>query len=152
MKVPWPRSMPWDAIPPSPSRSSTPRPTTWWPVKDNQPTLHADIKSYFETAPSDEVAQVETVGKDHSRIEVRAHTVSHVVDWITAERCYPGAPRFKRAAWDPKYLMEILGELRVNLDLLPCDRLQRGDQARQYGIVPDLWATRCRCNGLLIGR
>ena len=79
-------------------------------VKDNQP-LHADIKSYFETAPSDEVAQVETVGKDHSRIEVRAHTVSHVVDWITAERCYPGAPRFKRAAWDPKYLLEILGQL-----------------------------------------
>jgi predicted transposase YbfD/YdcC len=63
-------------------------------VKDNQPTLHADIKSYFETAPSDEVEQVETVGKDHGRFEVRAHTVSHVVDWYAAQRSYPGAPRF----------------------------------------------------------
>jgi len=63
-------------------------------VKDNQPTLHADIKSYFETAPSAEVEQVETVGKDHGRIEVRSHAVSHVVDWYTAQRSYPGAPRF----------------------------------------------------------
>jgi len=65
-------------------------------VKDNQPTLHADIKSYFETAPSDEVEKIETVGKDHGRIEVRNHTVSHVVDWIASDRSYPGAPRFPK--------------------------------------------------------
>jgi predicted transposase YbfD/YdcC len=63
-------------------------------VKDNQPTLHADIKSYFETAPSGEVERVETVGKDHGRIEVRTYTVSHVVDWYAAQRSYPGAPCF----------------------------------------------------------
>jgi predicted transposase YbfD/YdcC len=63
-------------------------------VKDNQPTLHADIKSYFETAPSGEVEQVETLGKDHGRIEVRTHKVSQVLDWYAAQRSYPGAPRF----------------------------------------------------------
>jgi predicted transposase YbfD/YdcC len=63
-------------------------------VKDNQPTLHADIKSYFHTAPSGEVERFETLGKDHGRIELRAHTVSHAVDWIASERSYPGAPRF----------------------------------------------------------
>jgi len=63
-------------------------------VKDNQPTLHADIESYFETAPSGEVERIETVGKDHGRFGVRAYTVSHVVDWYAAERSYPGAPRF----------------------------------------------------------
>lgn len=63
-------------------------------VKDNQPTLHADIKSYFDTAPSGEVERFETLGKDHGRIEVRAHTVSHTLDWIASERSYPGAPRF----------------------------------------------------------
>jgi len=63
-------------------------------VKDNQPTLHADVKSYFETAPSSEVDRLETVGKEHGRLEVRAHRVSHVVDWLASERCYPGAPRF----------------------------------------------------------
>ena len=65
-------------------------------VKDNQPTLHGDIKSYFETAPATEVEQVETVGKDHGRIEVRNHKVSHVVDWIASDRSYPGAPRFPK--------------------------------------------------------
>jgi len=63
-------------------------------VKDNQPTLHADIKSYFATAPSLEVERVETVGKDHGRFEVRTYTVSHVVDWYAAQRSYPDAPRF----------------------------------------------------------
>jgi predicted transposase YbfD/YdcC len=63
-------------------------------VKDNQPTLHDDIKSYFDTAPVNEVEKVETIGKDHGRFEVRMHTVSHTVDWYNAERSYPGAPRF----------------------------------------------------------
>ena len=67
-------------------------------VKDNQPTLHAEVKSYFETAPSSEVERVETVGKEHGRLEIRAHTVSHVVDWTTSERSYPGAPRFPKLA------------------------------------------------------
>jgi predicted transposase YbfD/YdcC len=67
-------------------------------VKDNQPTLHAEVKSYFDTAPSGEVERCETVGKEHGRLEVRTHTVSHVVDWTTAERSYPGAPRFPKLA------------------------------------------------------
>jgi predicted transposase YbfD/YdcC len=65
-------------------------------VKDNQPTLHADIESYFETAPSGEVERIETVGKEHGRIEVRTHKVSHVVDWYASERSYPGAPRIPK--------------------------------------------------------
>jgi predicted transposase YbfD/YdcC len=65
-------------------------------VKDNQPTLHADIESYFETAPPAEVEKVETVGKDHGRFEVRNYTVSHKVDWYPAQRSYPGAPRFSK--------------------------------------------------------
>src|ERR1700720_556753 len=44
-------------------------------VKDNQPTLHADIKSYFDTAPSGEVERSQTLGKEHGRLEIRAHSV-----------------------------------------------------------------------------
>ncbi len=76
-------------------------------VKDNQPTLHADVKSYFETAPSSELERFETVGKEHGRFEVRAHTVSHVVDWIGSERSYPGAPRF------PKLVAIAMVETRI---------------------------------------
>jgi len=65
-------------------------------VKDNQPTLHADVKSYFDTAPAAEVESCQTLGKDHGRLELRAHTVSKVVDWIASERSYPGAPRFPK--------------------------------------------------------
>jgi predicted transposase YbfD/YdcC len=65
-------------------------------VKDNQPTLHADIESYFETAPPHEVEKVETVDKGHGRFEVRNHTVSQVVDWYAPQRSYPGAPRFPK--------------------------------------------------------
>src|SRR6202040_455102 len=65
-------------------------------VKDNQPTLHADVESYFETAPPAEVDKVETVDKDHGRFEVRNYTVSQVVDWYAAQRSYPGAPRFPK--------------------------------------------------------
>jgi predicted transposase YbfD/YdcC len=65
-------------------------------VKDNQPTLHADIKSYFDTAPCGEVERYETVGKEHGRLEIRAHTVSHSVDWIASDRSYPGAPQLPK--------------------------------------------------------
>ena len=63
-------------------------------VKDNQPTLHAEIDSYFATAPAAEVENIETIDKEHGRLEVRTSSVSHRLDWYAAERSYPGAPRF----------------------------------------------------------
>jgi hypothetical protein len=54
----------------------------------------AKIESYFATAAAAEVEKVETIDKDHGRIEVRNYSISHQVDWYTAERSYPGAPRF----------------------------------------------------------
>jgi len=65
-------------------------------VKDNQPTLHAEIESYFATAPEAEVETIETIDKEHGRFEVRNYSVSHQVDWYAAERSYPGAPRFAK--------------------------------------------------------
>jgi predicted transposase YbfD/YdcC len=65
-------------------------------VKDNQPTLHAEIKSYFDTAPSNQVERAQVVEKDHGRLEIRTHTVSHEVGWTTPERSYPGAFRFPK--------------------------------------------------------
>jgi predicted transposase YbfD/YdcC len=90
----WSRSTPWDANPTIAQSIRDAEADYLLAVKDNQPTLHADIKSYFDTAPSGEVERFETLGKDHGRIELRAHTVSHAVDWIASERSYPGAPRF----------------------------------------------------------
>jgi predicted transposase YbfD/YdcC len=65
-------------------------------VKDNQPTLHAEIKSYFDTAPSDKLERSQTTEKGHGRLEIRSHTVSHEVEWTAPERSYPGAFRFPK--------------------------------------------------------
>jgi hypothetical protein len=50
-------------------------------VKDNQPTLHAKIESYFATAPVAEFENAETIGKDHGRFKLRNCSVSHQVDY-----------------------------------------------------------------------
>ncbi|MGH8649954.1 MAG: ISAs1 family transposase, partial [Burkholderiales bacterium] len=67
-------------------------------VKDNQPTLHAEIKSYFDTAPQSEVKRSKTTEKEHGRLEIRDHAVSHNLDWYGTARSYPGAPRFPHIA------------------------------------------------------
>src|ERR1700738_564312 len=64
-------------------------------LKGNQPTLEADTKDYFDTAPAAELEVKTTVEKGHGRIETRTYTASSKVDWITSERSYPGQPRFK---------------------------------------------------------
>jgi predicted transposase YbfD/YdcC len=63
-------------------------------VKDNQPTLHGEIESYFATAPATEIETFKTLDKEHGRLEMRTYKVSRKVDWIAAERSYPDAPRF----------------------------------------------------------
>ncbi len=65
-------------------------------VKQNQPTLYSDMRSYFKTAPLQEIETVETIDKGHGRVETRIHKVSTYADWLNAQRTYPGAPRFKR--------------------------------------------------------
>jgi predicted transposase YbfD/YdcC len=63
-------------------------------LKGNQPTLEADVKNYFDTAPAAELAVKTTVEKGHGRIETRTYTVSGNVDWIVSARSYPGQPGF----------------------------------------------------------
>ena len=46
------------------------------PLKGNQPTLEAEVKSSFETAPADELVAKTTVEKGHGRIETRVYAAS----------------------------------------------------------------------------
>lgn len=59
-------------------------------VKDNQPSLHDDIKRYFDDAPDTELQTVQITDGDHGRIEVRRHVVSHTVDWLAGDSRFPG--------------------------------------------------------------
>jgi predicted transposase YbfD/YdcC len=63
-------------------------------LKGNQPTLEADVQTYFDSAPAEETMSKQTVEKGHGRIETRTYTASSVVDWIASDRSYPGQPRF----------------------------------------------------------
>jgi predicted transposase YbfD/YdcC len=63
-------------------------------LKGNQPTLEADVESYFGSAPADKLVTKTTVEKGHGRIETRVYSASQEVDWIVSERSYPGQPRF----------------------------------------------------------
>jgi predicted transposase YbfD/YdcC len=63
-------------------------------LKGNQPTLETEVGEYFRSAPKDEVVIRTTVEKGHGRIETRTYTASSNVDWIRAEKSYPGRPRF----------------------------------------------------------
>lgn len=67
-------------------------------VKDNQPTLHAEIESYFETATPEEVDAFEDIDKAHGRLETRSCRVSSAIDWLEPDRAFPGAYRFPKAA------------------------------------------------------
>jgi predicted transposase YbfD/YdcC len=59
-------------------------------AEDNQPTLHDDIKRYFDDTPPDELESFQTADADLGRIEVRRHVVSHKVDWLAANSRFPG--------------------------------------------------------------
>jgi len=63
-------------------------------LKGNQPTLEADVESYFDTAPASELVSKSSVEKGHGRIETRVYTASSAIDWIASDRSYPGEPRF----------------------------------------------------------
>jgi predicted transposase YbfD/YdcC len=63
-------------------------------VKDNQPSLHDEVRRYFDDPTAKFHDQCDTTDGDHGRIEVRHHRVSHDVDWLTTDRRFPGEPRF----------------------------------------------------------
>ena len=62
-------------------------------VKDNQPSLHHEIRRYLDDKAALIHSRLETTDADHGRVEVRRHVVSHEVGWLTTSRRFPGEPR-----------------------------------------------------------
>lgn len=63
-------------------------------VKDNQASLHDEIRHYFDDPAAAIHSRVETADGEHGRIAVRRYRVSHQVGWLSTDRRYPGEPRF----------------------------------------------------------
>ena len=63
-------------------------------VKDNQSSLHDEIRRYLDDPAANLHSRFETADGDHGRVELRRHSVSHDVGWLSTARRFPGEPRF----------------------------------------------------------
>ena len=64
-------------------------------LKGNHPSFEAAVKSYFDSAPPEELVTRSVIEKGHGRIETRISTASNVVDWIKGAKSDPDQPRFR---------------------------------------------------------
>lgn len=67
-------------------------------VKANQPTLRAEIETFFTDADPANLDSTTDFDKGHGRIEQRTVTVAHEVDWLDGERRFPGEVRLPDVA------------------------------------------------------
>lgn len=67
-------------------------------VKANQPTLRAEIESFFADADPADLDSTTDVDKRHGRIEQRTVTVARQVDWLNGDRRFPGEIRLPGVA------------------------------------------------------
>jgi len=67
-------------------------------VKGNQPTLRAEIETFFKEAPAREIDTVSDLDKGHGRIEERTVTVAREVDWLSGDKHFPGELRLPGVA------------------------------------------------------
>jgi predicted transposase YbfD/YdcC len=67
-------------------------------VKANQPTLRREIEIFFKDAPKASLERHTEVDKGHGRIEQRDVTLAREVDWLNADRRFPGELRLPHVA------------------------------------------------------
>src|SRR5437764_3272653 len=62
-------------------------------VKDNQPSLKAEIERFFADAPPSNLDTHRDIHRGHGRIEQRCCVVSSDIGWLGGRRRFPGAAR-----------------------------------------------------------
>ncbi len=67
-------------------------------VKANQPTLHAEVETFYEDLRPGAADIDVDLDKGHGRIEQRTVTVAHEVDWLSGDRRFPGELRLPAVA------------------------------------------------------
>jgi len=66
-------------------------------LKANRPALLAEVEAFFaDPANAADCQRFDTVDADHGRLEQRRHWVCHKVEWLAADRRFPGERRFPR--------------------------------------------------------
>jgi predicted transposase YbfD/YdcC len=67
-------------------------------VKANQPSLRAEIETFFADASPDSLDSTTDLDRGHGRIEQRTVTVASEVDWLQGHRRFPGERRLPDVA------------------------------------------------------
>jgi predicted transposase YbfD/YdcC len=67
-------------------------------VKANQPTLRAEIETFFADAPPTSLESFTDLDKGHGRIEQRTVTLAREVEWLSGDRRFPGELRLPGVA------------------------------------------------------
>jgi predicted transposase YbfD/YdcC len=67
-------------------------------VKANQPTLRAEVETYFADAPEEVVETFIDTDKGHGRIEERVASVAAHASWLQGDRRFPGEQQKTGAA------------------------------------------------------
>lgn len=63
-------------------------------LKENRPALHAEVERYFADPKAEGVTTCEAAEKDHGRLEIRRHSVTSEIDWLSSDRRHPGELKF----------------------------------------------------------
>ena len=106
-------------------------------LKENHPTLYADVTLFFEDGRATEFAEIdhehhETVDGDHGRIEIRRYWITTDIEWLGAKASWSnlqsiGMVESRREMGDK---VEI--ETRYFLTSLPCDGVRFAQAVRQH--------------------
>jgi predicted transposase YbfD/YdcC len=67
-------------------------------VKANQPSLRAEIETFFDDADPADLDSITECDKGHGRIEQRTVTVAREIDWLDGGRRFPGEVRLPDVA------------------------------------------------------
>lgn len=114
-------------------------------VKNNQPTLRAEVEACFIDAPHGAVETDVTHDKGHGRIERRTTSVIHDVNWLGGQRRFPGELRLPDAACIVRVQAQVerggkaREEVRFYISSAPLDAARAGQAVRgHWGIENQL--------------
>lgn len=105
-------------------------------VKGNQPSIHNEIKMFFESVFSQtlplEVEQCETVDKDHGRIETRRYFLADATEWLSKKDVWPGLQTMGCVESIRETKAGITTEFRYYISSLPLNVVQFSQTVRGH--------------------
>ena len=118
-------------------------------VKNNQPTLHAEIEACFAVALPGKVDTEITHDKGHGRIEQRTVSVVREVNWLCGQRRCPGELRLPDAAYIVRAQARIERGSKIHQETRCYSASASLDAAQAGNVVRGHWGIENRLHWVL---